>query len=393
MRVVSWICAGFTALTLLGALALVLLFNNPGFHSYLIRQVEANASKSLGVPVHLENFAIHLPTMSADLYGVTVAGAGPYPDPPLLEVDHIEAGVRVVSILHRAWYFDNLRIDRPIVHIYVDEHGVSNIPTIKNSSNSNNTSIFDLGIRHALLDRGEVYYNNRPSALDVDMRDVQFRAAFNSLLQQYSGNLTYSDGHLAYGTFRPLTHNLETQFQATPNTFDLTHCKLTIGPSQAVLSGTLHNYTQPNAQAHYDVTVDGSQVAALLRNPSIPAGTIQASGNIEYQQVAGRPVLEALAVEGDVASRRLDLKTSSASAQIGNVAAHYSLANGNVTLKSFRANLLGGAVTAQGTMKKFREPKYAIECLIARLVAGGHHARSWTLSRQTQRHCVRVAER
>ena len=36
---------------------------------------------------------------------------------------------------------------------------------------------------------------------------------------------------------------------------------------------------------------------------------------------------------------------------IRNIAAHYSLANGNVTLRDFRASLLGGEVTAQGTMK------------------------------------------
>ena len=68
----------------------------------------------------------------------------------------------------------------------------------------------------------------------------------------------------------------------------------------------LQNYSNPNVQAHYDVTVDGGQVASLLRNPSIPAGTIQTSGSIEYQQVANRTVIQALVVRGDVASRRLD---------------------------------------------------------------------------------------
>ena len=171
VKVVTWIWAGFTALSLLVAIALIVLLNNQRFHQYLIRTIESDASESLGVRVQLENFTLHLRSLSVDLYGINVDGASPYANPPLLQVNHVAAGVRIVSILHRAWYLDNLQIDSPVVWVFVDEHGVSNIPTIKSSGKSN-TSIFDLGIRHALLTRGEVYYNNKPSLLDVDLHDV-----------------------------------------------------------------------------------------------------------------------------------------------------------------------------------------------------------------------------
>ena len=349
LRAAAWLWVGFTALTLLAAVTLVILFNNPRFHSYVIRTIESNISASLGVRVQLQNFVLHLPTLSVDLYGITVDGASPYPNPPLLQVDHIEAGVRVVSILHRAWHFDSLRIDRPIAHIFVDDHGVSNIPTLRSSGNS--PTIFDFGIRRALLDHGEVYYNDRPSALAVELRDVEFRSSFNTLLKKYSGKLTYSDGRLLYGTFEPLTHNLDAQFEATPTTFDLTQSKLTIGASQAVLTATLRNYSNPSVQAHYDATLDGSQMATLLHNPSVPAGTIQTSGSFQYQQTANRSTIETLVVNGNLASRRLDIRTSAVRTGIADVAGQYSLANGDVALRDFRANLLGGEVKAQGTMK------------------------------------------
>src|ERR1035441_7069522 len=121
LRIAAWLWVGFVAVALLAAVILTILFNNPRFHSYVIRTIESNISASLGVRVQLQNFVLHLPTLSVDLYGITVDGASPYPDPPILQVDHIEAGVRVVSILRRAWYFDSLRIDRPIAHIFVDE--------------------------------------------------------------------------------------------------------------------------------------------------------------------------------------------------------------------------------------------------------------------------------
>jgi hypothetical protein len=131
MRIAAWIWVGITAVTLLAACTLMILANNPRFHEYVIRTIESNASESLGVRVQLQNFALHLSTLSVDLYGITVDGANPYPNPPLLQVDHAEAGVRIVSILHRAWYFDDLRIDRPIARVFIDDHGVSNIPVFK----------------------------------------------------------------------------------------------------------------------------------------------------------------------------------------------------------------------------------------------------------------------
>ncbi len=142
-------------------------------------------------------------------------GASPYANPPL-QVDHVQVGVRVVSVLHGKWYLDSFRIDRPIVRAFVDAHGVSNIPTIKSSGkSSSNTSLFDLAIRRAVLDHGEVYYNDRRSVLDADLHDVEFGATFNSLLQKYSGHLAYSDGHLVSGTLRSIPHSLEAEFDAT----------------------------------------------------------------------------------------------------------------------------------------------------------------------------------
>jgi hypothetical protein len=84
---------------LLGAVVLTLLVNSARGHAYLIDQIQKKAGESLGVGVHLENFKLHLASLRVDLYGLTIDGAGPHPNPPLLEVQHAEAGVRVVSAL------------------------------------------------------------------------------------------------------------------------------------------------------------------------------------------------------------------------------------------------------------------------------------------------------
>ncbi len=256
------------ALLVVAGIAVTVVLHSARFHNYVLSTVQKKASESIGTQVQLQNFALHLSNLSLDLYGLTVHGADPYPNPPLLQVAHAEVGVRIVSVLHKKWYLDSFVVDRPVVKVFTDAHGVTNIPVIKSSgSSSSNTSLFDLGIRHAVLDQGEVYYNNRQSVLSADLHNVDFRASFDSLLQKYSGKLSYSDGHLQSGGFKPIPHNLDAEFDATPTTFHLTQAKLTSETSQLLLTATVQDYSHPQVQAQYVATLDGSQFRRILANP------------------------------------------------------------------------------------------------------------------------------
>ncbi len=124
------------------------------------------------------------------------------------------------------------------------------------------------------------------------------------------------------------------------------------GSSLLLLSATLHNYSAPTIDASYDATIDGAQIGAILRNTSVPTGQIRATGNAHYQQATNRTLIDSLLVKGDLNSRQLNIKTSSIRTQIDNLAAHYSLANGDVILQDLHANLLGGYLTAAGTMSQ-----------------------------------------
>jgi translocation and assembly module TamB len=345
--VAAWTAAVVILTILMAMVAVSALFNSAHFHSYVLRTVEARAGESLGTRVELQNFAIHPSKLSVDLYGLTIDGATPYPNPPLLQVAHAQAGLRIVSILRRTWYLDNFRIDRPVVQIFVDSQGISNVPTLK-TRNSSDTTVFDLGIRHAVLDHGELYYNNRPSALDVDLHDLEFRASYNGALNKYTGRLAYSNGKVAYGTLQATPHSLDVQFDATPSTLHLTKAKLAIAASQLILSATLDNYSNPTVDGHYDATLDGSQVARMLKEPSIPDGLLHAFGSFQYKHVQNRSPIDALVLNGNLTSRRLAIKTPSLRAKVDDIEGQYSLANGSVRLRALRANLLGGELTADG---------------------------------------------
>jgi translocation and assembly module TamB len=200
LRVSMWISSGILAVVVLFVFAAAIVLHSTVFHNYVLNKARALASEQLGTRVDLQNFALHLSTLSLDIYGLTVYGAEPYPDPSLLQIQHAQAGVRIVSILHRKWYLDSLRIDGPVAKIFTDANGNSNIPKLKSSGSKVNTSVFDLGIRHAALTNGEVYYNDKHSSVAADLQAVEFRTMFDAALQKYSGTLSYKDGQLTAGS-------------------------------------------------------------------------------------------------------------------------------------------------------------------------------------------------
>ncbi len=350
VRITAWVVGSLAIVVLLVIAAAAILLHSARFHNYLLTLAEKKATDVLGTQVQLQNFAIHLSSLSLDLYGVTVQGAEPYPNPPLLLVQHVEVGVRVISIWGRKWYLDSIQVDHPVARIFVGANGISNLPKPK-SSGGGHTNIFELGVRHALLNRGEVYYNDRKSALDADLHDVDFRSSFDNLLQKYSGSLSYHNGNLQANGFNPIPHDFAAQFDATPDTFHLTQATLTSGASQFALAATLKDYSHPDIQAHYDAVLDGSDIRRILRNPTVPLGVIHTNGSVEYKYDPKSSVLDTVALEGDLSSRQLNVQASKYRTRLSDIAARYSLANGNAAVRNFRARILGGELTGTLDMR------------------------------------------
>ena len=219
------------------------------------------------------------------------------------------------------------------------------------SSNSH-TNVFQLAIRHAVLDSGEMYYNDRKIPLEADAHDVKFRSSFDPGLQEYSGRLSYVDGRFVAGSLRPIPHNLDAQFNATPTAFHLTTATLTSGPSRIAMTATLEHYGNPDITAQYQAVLDGNEFRELLNNPSVPSGIINTSGSLRYADTANRSIIDSLLLDGILTTRQLDVRNPKVSARIRDVSAHYSLANGDATVQDLRANLLGGELTGFGQMSQ-----------------------------------------
>jgi translocation and assembly module TamB len=343
-------------LVILIAIAIPVLLHSAKFHQYVLRTAREEATAALGSQVQIQEYGLTFsginPTL--DVYGVRIAGAPPYSNTELMTIEHARVGVRIVSLLQRTWYLSDVEVHRPIVNMVVGGDGSNNLPkSQKKSTSKSNLSIFDLGVRHAILENGEVYYNNRKSDMNADLHELDLRSAFDTAQQRYSGTLSYADGHLKIGEYRPIPHALQADFDVTPQQFSLRDATLRSGDSQIVLNATADAYSTPSpvVNADYRASLDATEFRRILKNSSLPIGTIHLAGKVKYENPANLPAVKAVKLDGTLDSSALQVRTPSLQTTIRDIAAQYHLANGNADVHGVRASLLGGTLTAALTVK------------------------------------------
>lgn len=323
-------------------------------HRYILNTAQQKASDALGSQVQIGNYALNFSGISPtlDLYSVVVAGADPYPAPPLLRADHIRVAVRITSLLQRKWYLQQVQVDHPVAYVFTDKQGKDNLPQTKTSGQKqSNTDVFSLGVRHAVLTQGEVYYNNRKSVIDADLHSLEFKANYHAQPLSYSGSLAYENGHLRMANYRTINHNFHADFVATPSEFQLKNAVLQSGSSRVILNATLHDYSQPKLSGTYRVQLNGGEFRSILKNSSIPTGMIDLAGSINYAAKENEPAVNAVQMSGTLHSNELVVHTPKFTGPIRNLGGNYTLNNGNFQLKDLHAQLLGGQLHGELAVK------------------------------------------
>ncbi|MGA8429929.1 MAG: translocation/assembly module TamB domain-containing protein [Candidatus Sulfotelmatobacter sp.] len=344
-RIIGWTVAGLVALIVFAGGAGILFLRSHYFADYALRKIVDNINDATGGRAEIRNLDFDLFTLTAHLYDVTVHGSENSDRAPLLHVDKLTVGLKIQSVLRHKVTLSELLIEHPDVNLLVTRNGKSNLPQPRASQTSGNTSVFDLAVRHALLSRGEINYNDQQTPLDADLHDLNVDIHFNPRTTSYSGSIAYDDGHLRYAKYRPLPHDLAAAFNATPSGLSLDSAKLKVASSTLSLRATLVNYAQPVVDGSYDIGVH-SQDFAAMSSSAVPAGDLSLHGNLHYQNSGNQSLLQSISIDGHIASDRLTAVSPDLRLELRKLQGKYRLAHGSLRADEIKAEVLGGILTA-----------------------------------------------
>src|SRR5438094_1257248 len=290
-RIIAWIAAVILILVVVIAIGGYFVLRSHSFHRYVLAKIVEKASASTGGNVEIRSYDFRWSNLTANAYGLIIHGTEPAGQRPLLQVDKLTVRLKILSVLHQKISLREIRVEHPVAHLLIDKQGRTNIPQPSApKQQSSSINVFDLAVGHALLNNGEIYYNDRESSLDADVYDLRTDVTFDYLATRYRGSLSYAGGKLKYGNLAPLPHSLQTQFVATRSRFTLNPMILTLGSSRVMLRGEATNYNSPRVDGSYEILLHTADFSGM--SPSAkPSGDIALNGVIHYFSATDRPFL------------------------------------------------------------------------------------------------------
>jgi translocation and assembly module TamB len=349
-RTIGWALAGLLALLLIAIVGGYFYLRSNSFQQFALRKIVEQANQATGGHTQIGGLDFNLSTLTAHLYDITMRGTESSDQPPLLHADELTVRVKILSAMHHQVALRELLIAHPVIHFQVSREGTNNLPTAPPSQSSSNTSVFDLAVEHVQLTNGEVNYNDRKTPLDADLYDLGTDIRFTSLAKTYEGVVSYNHGHVKYAQYAPLPHNLNLQFTASPDRFNLDSALLKLGSSAVTLHAGVSNYSNPIADGDYQIQIHTQDFAAMSPQAS-PAGEVSLTGKLHYQAVGHQPLLRNISINGQVASELLSAAASGNRLELRKLQGTYQLADANLELREFAVDSLGGRITANGEIK------------------------------------------
>jgi translocation and assembly module TamB len=351
-KIVGWIAVTVGALVLLVVVAAVFILNNPRFQHYLVAKIEQGAAESTGARVEIQKLQLHVKTLTADVYGLTIHGTEPAGAKPLLQIQHASIGLKIISILHHKVSLSQLLIDHPEVNLAVDAQGDSNLPEPPPSQKqSGSTNVFDMAVAHVLLTDGVINAADRQIPVNANLSGLRTEISFSQLQKKYSGTISYQNGLVQYEHLRPLPHSLQASFDATPTELNLKPLLLKLGGSRLQIEANVRDYSgTPVADGRYNIVLHTQDFAGL--SSASAAGDVILRGALGYRDVAGQSALRNAKLSGDIGSNGLAVSSPQAAVKIKKIAGKYQLADGNFRADAIALDLFNGSLTASGTVEQ-----------------------------------------
>ncbi|TAN23868.1 MAG: hypothetical protein EPN33_03360 [Acidobacteria bacterium] len=340
----------------LAILAVWLVLRSSGFQRYVVQKVEGSASQALGTPVHVDQFRlqVHSFTPSVDFYGLVVEGkpvAGVGSQQPLVLIPHLHVAVKVTSILHWTFQIEDVELDRPVVHVYVNAQGDSNLPPGGGARGQRSESdVFALGIGRAEMRDGQVYVNDREQKIDAEVRGLELALGYVPKTQSYTGKVSYTAGSVQVAGMPTITSGMAMQFTASRNGVQIPSLTLTADGVKVSAQATLTGYAEPRLAAAYRVQADLGRLRKALREPALPAGQAEMVGQAKYAN-------NEFSTEGRFSSAAMELRLAGLAAPVRHLSGAYQFAHGKLQVSQMRAEVMGGRLQAGASVENFAAPR------------------------------------
>lgn len=248
------------------------------FRNYVREKAVAAIQEATGGKVEIGSFRFDWKRFRADFTDLVIRGDEPPGTKPFLFVPRIQVGLRLFASLHHIVDVSYLGINRPETNILVLADGHTNIPVPKPSGTSRKQplhSIVDAAIGRFDLNDASLLLADRKQVFSLHAAGFHARLAFNTLRQEYRGELSFRPVYLIADRNTPVAFTVSLPITIASDRLSLEGATVTTANSNLRIDGSLTDMRAPSISAH----VTGSIATVDLRS----------AGNLPVQVHAGGP--------------------------------------------------------------------------------------------------------
>ncbi|HWE49087.1 MAG TPA: translocation/assembly module TamB domain-containing protein [Bryobacteraceae bacterium] len=279
------IVAGLLAVAAAG----VLIARSDWFREKVRERIISEAAKATNGKVELGEFKFDWKTLTAELDNLTIHGTEPSGQAPLLHVNRLIVGLKIISMMDRTFNIARVEADAPHSHLIVEANGDTNIPPPHKLTPQ---MILDLKIGRFDLKDGLVLTEspgNQPVSTPWSARgeNLTAHAAYNQAAARYSGEVSLAPLHFQWNSFGAVDASVKASLAMEKNRITVPAATITTAgkiPSVLNLSDvSIDGFTAPVATAKYDGTVSLDEIDRVFKLVAFQhTGKIGVSGTARF---------------------------------------------------------------------------------------------------------------
>ncbi len=278
----------FGLVTIAALIATVIFIFEAGIAERWARHVVVKQlEQRTGARVDLDGFHLHALQMRAELDGLTLHGLEAAGTQPLFQVAHVNVAIHVLSFFGKEIAINELILDQPQLAVRVEKDGKSNLPTprVAPSKRPWRDTLFSLRIARLEIRNGSAALNDRRVPLSLLGKNLSFQLHLDAPkagAESYVGNLQWQQIELTERRDMPFHFDVSAKFTLHLDAFELDELVLKLPHSELNLRAELPTFSKSDWNLRYRGRLTLSDARTILREPHMPDGVTDFSGQARY---------------------------------------------------------------------------------------------------------------
>jgi translocation and assembly module TamB len=350
----SWVKYTFlgAAVGLVAVLGLFIYVSSDSFQSLVRRRLIEEVERITGGRAEIASIHTIPFRLQAEVRNITVHGRESSTDVPLAHADAIVGRLKISSLLRTELAFNQLILERPVVHVASYPDGTSNFPVRKSDTTSTQNPVeklFALSIDHFELRHGQVLWDDQPVPVDFSAHDVSLQMDYSFLARRYTGRLLLGLVDTKLLDCRPFAWMTTMEFTLGANSAVISSLQWNSGHSHLSTTGQITDFRHPHFNGPYEAQLDLTEAANIARRHDLRSGIVQLKGHGDWS-------LDRFSTSGLLTVKDFGIQNDQINMARTSLTAGYTVTEQNLHLDKLEGKILGGSFAGDVEVDQWLTP-------------------------------------